>query len=121
MNRSIAAISGVWLHRNVHQLLAGRSVAPVRHVLRDSGLSDLEAELQKLPMDARCAPERVLKAHLCDQCPQVPVDLGTPAPSCENPLGASARASPAERCEGPGGRMENQRYSWTKNKRSPLV
>ena len=85
--------------------LAGRSVVPVRHVLRDSGLSDMEAELQKLSMDARCAPEGVLKAHLYDQRPQVPVDLrdALPGPgtsiasSCENLLGASARASPGRR------------------------
>jgi hypothetical protein len=49
--------------------LAGRSVVPVRHVLRDGRLSHLEAELQKLTVDARRAPERVLKAHLPDQRP----------------------------------------------------
>ena len=48
--------------------LAGRSRAGP-HVLGDSGLSDFEAELQKLAMDARCAPERVVKAHLADQRP----------------------------------------------------
>jgi hypothetical protein len=37
------------------------------HVLGDSGLRDLEAELQKLAVDARRAPERVLKAYLPDQ------------------------------------------------------
>ena len=37
-------------------------IVPVRHVLRDGRLSHLEAELQKLTVDARRAPERVLKA-----------------------------------------------------------
>ena len=55
-----------WLHRNVHQLWPRGLSRRSRHVLRDSGLSDLEAELQKLSMDARCAPEGVLKAHLYD-------------------------------------------------------
>src|SRR3954447_14771577 len=40
--------------------LARRSALPFHHVLCDSGLSDLEAELQKLAMDAGRAPERVL-------------------------------------------------------------
>ena len=59
--------------------LAGRSVAPVSHVLRDSGLSDLEAKLQKLAMNARRAPERVIQAHLADQYPQLRVDPRAPA------------------------------------------
>ena len=42
---------------------------PFRHVLRDGGLRYFEAELQKLTMDARRAPERVFQAHLPDQCP----------------------------------------------------
>src|SRR4051794_32600470 len=46
--------------------LARRSALAFHHVLCDSGLSDLEAELQKLAMDARRAPERVIKGHLPD-------------------------------------------------------
>ena len=49
--------------------LARWSVVPAHHVLRDSGLRDLETELQKLAMDARRAPERVFQAHLLDQRP----------------------------------------------------
>jgi hypothetical protein len=40
------------------------ATAPLR-----SGLSDMEAELEKLTMDARRAPERVLEAHLVGQRP----------------------------------------------------
>ena len=48
-------------------------------------------------MDARCAPEGVLKAHLYDQGPQVPVDLGTPStiPGLPSPVAAKARSVPA--------------------------
>jgi hypothetical protein len=42
---------------------------PFRHVLRDGGLRYFEAELQKLTMDARRAPERIFQAHLPDQRP----------------------------------------------------
>jgi hypothetical protein len=42
------------------------SALPFGHVLCDGGLSDLEAELKKLTMDARRAPERVIVAHLVD-------------------------------------------------------
>ena len=48
-------------------------------------------------MDARCAPEGVLKAHLYDQGPQVPVDLGTPSPipGLPSPVAAKTRPVPA--------------------------
>jgi hypothetical protein len=46
--------------------LTRRSDVPF-HVLGDSGLRDLEAELEKLAMDARRAPERVIQAHLPDE------------------------------------------------------
>ena len=44
--------------------LAGRPAMPSHHVLRDSGLSHLEAELQKLTVDAR-APQSGLSALIC--------------------------------------------------------
>ena len=48
-------------------------------------------------MDARCAPEQVLKAHLYDQCAQVPVDPGTPSPipGLPSPVAAKTRSVPA--------------------------
>ena len=45
--------------------LSRRSDVPF-HVLGDSGLRDLEAELEKLAMDAQRAPEWVIQAHLPD-------------------------------------------------------
>ena len=49
--------------------LARWSAMPFRHVLRDGGLRYFEAQLEKLTMDARRAPERVFQAHLLDQRP----------------------------------------------------
>src|ERR1700761_8816817 len=46
--------------------LRGRPPPP-RHILGDAGLADLDAELEKLSMDARRSPQRVGDAHLADQ------------------------------------------------------
>ena len=41
------------------------------HVLGHGGLADLEAELQELSVNARCAPQRIFQAHLPDQRPKL--------------------------------------------------
>src|SRR6516165_7409790 len=46
--------------------LRGRA-PPLRHILGDAGLADLDAELEKLSMDSRRSPQRVGDAHLADQ------------------------------------------------------
>src|SRR6516162_2707271 len=46
--------------------LRGRAPPP-RDILGDAGLSDLDAELEKLSMDSRRSPQRVGDAHLADQ------------------------------------------------------
>src|SRR6516225_12207919 len=46
--------------------LRGRAPPP-RHILGDAGLADLDAELEKLPVDSRRSPQRVVDAHLADQ------------------------------------------------------
>jgi hypothetical protein len=45
----------------------GRRAPPPCHILRDAGLADIDAELEKLSMDSRRAPQRVGDAHLADQ------------------------------------------------------
>src|SRR2546430_9823943 len=45
----------------------GRRAASLDHVLRHAGLSDLEAELEQLAMDARRTPQRIFGAHPPDQ------------------------------------------------------
>jgi hypothetical protein len=54
--------------------LGGR-VTSLDHVLGDARLSDLEAELEQLAMDARGTPQRIVNAHPSDQRAQVRVDL----------------------------------------------
>src|ERR1019366_2900799 len=44
------------------------------HVLRDCRLGDVEAELQKLAVDMRRTPERVLEAHSSDKAAHLFVD-----------------------------------------------
>ena len=73
--------------------LAGRPAVPSHHVLRDSGLSHLEAELQKLTVDARGTPERVVDAHLRDQRPQLGIDLRPPSAIARPPAPVAAKPS----------------------------
>jgi hypothetical protein len=54
--------------------LARRS-SPFYHVLRNARLSDRKPKLEKLAMDARRSPNRVLHAHLPDQRTQPHLDL----------------------------------------------
>src|SRR5260221_10739545 len=53
----------------------GRRSTSLDHILRDAGLSDLEAELEQLAMDARRSPQRIFGAHPPDQCAQIGIDL----------------------------------------------
>ena len=66
-----------------------RATSPRYHVLRDCRLGDVEAELQKLAVDMRRTPERVLDAHSSDKVAHLFVDLrstteraGFPSPEC---------------------------------------
>jgi hypothetical protein len=45
----------------------GRRATLLDHVLRDAGLSDLEAELEQFAMDAGRSPQRIFRAHPPDQ------------------------------------------------------
>ena len=49
--------------------------ASLDHVFGDAGLRDLKPKLEKFAVDARCAPKRVLHAHLPDQRAQPRLDL----------------------------------------------
>src|SRR5262249_252968 len=53
----------------------GRRSTSLHHVLRDAGLTDVEAELEQLAMNARCSPQGVFRAHSPDQRAQVRIDL----------------------------------------------
>src|SRR5258707_14782540 len=73
-NRSMAAMSGAWLRRKVRHPWDG---GPHRfdHILRDAGLTDLEAELEQLAMNARRSPQGIFCAHPPDQRAQFRIDL----------------------------------------------
>src|SRR5207237_3645142 len=70
----------------------GRRSTSLDHVLRDAGLSDLEAELEQLAMDARRTPSRIVSAHPPDQRAQVRVDLTPAAKGRGFPTPATASA-----------------------------
>src|SRR6266480_4781868 len=73
--------------------LRGRA-ASLDHVLRDAGLSDLEAELEQLAMDARRSPQRIVNAHPPDQSAQFRVDLGPASKGAGFPTPVMAKAGP---------------------------
>src|SRR6476469_2555900 len=77
--------------------LARRPAVPLHHIPRDSRLSDFEAELQQLAMDAGSAPERVIQAHLIDQRPELRLDLRAPSsiPRFPSPVTAKPSSMPA--------------------------
>ena len=45
----------------------GGSLRAPRQIPSNGGLTDLDAELEQFAVDARCAPKRVVDAHLTDQ------------------------------------------------------
>jgi hypothetical protein len=67
------------------------------HPIRDAGLSDLEAELEQLAMDARGTPQRIVTAHPPDQRAQVRVDLrpASKGAGFRTPVQAKAGAVPS--------------------------
>ena len=70
---SIAAIPAISLRKKLRQVGEGLPRSSP-HVLGDSGLADLDPELQQLAMDARRTPERVGVAHLPDQLTNLAID-----------------------------------------------
>ena len=107
--------------------LGRRSTSP-HHLLRDAGLTDLEAELEQLAMNARRAPQRIFRAIRQINARVSASIFGRPPR--ERHFQRQYRRKPA-RCRRTRvlGRMivtalrtdGNQLYSMTKNKRSPFV
>src|SRR5260221_7479155 len=81
----------------------GRRSTSLDHVLRDAGLSDLEAELEQLAMDARRSPQRIFGAHPPDQCAQIGIDLWSASerPGFPTPVPTETAAMPAHEGLGP--------------------
>src|SRR5258705_7240322 len=84
----------------------GGRFASLDHVLRDAGLSDLEAELEQLTMDARRSPQRIVDAHPPDQRAQVRVDLRSASKRAgfPTPVPTEASSMPSHQGLGPDDR-----------------
>src|SRR5437667_8393890 len=80
----------------------GRRSTSLDHVLRDAGLSDLEAELEQLAMDARRSPQRIFRAHPPDQRAQIRVDLRSTSKRAGFPTPVPTEAGPMPTHEGLG-------------------
>src|SRR5436189_2982333 len=78
----------------------GRRSTSLDHVLRDARLSDFEAKLEQLAMDARCSPQRIVNAHPPDQRAQVRVDLGPASKGAGFPTPVMAKAGPMPTYQG---------------------
>src|SRR4029453_3890119 len=53
----------------------GRRSTSLHHILRNAGLTDLEAELEQLAMNARASPKGFFPPHPPDQRAQFCIDL----------------------------------------------
>ena len=62
------------------------------HILGHAGLTDIDAELEKLAVDARRAPEWICDAHLADEWHLRPATTASRLPA---PVQPEARAMPA--------------------------
>ena len=51
-----------------------RWLAASRHILANTGLADVDAELEQFAVDARRSPQRIVAAHLPNQVPRFPGD-----------------------------------------------
>ncbi len=69
-----------------------------RRISGDSALGDLEADLQKFPVDLRCSPVRILSRHAADESPNLLTQLGSAAarPRSPAPVQAKARTMPSD-------------------------
>jgi hypothetical protein len=86
-------------------------VRPAQHVFRDGRLTDLNAELEQLPVDARSSPERVGKADLTDQFACLRVHGFAPRSGPPTPVEPKALAVPLDHS---GGLHQHHRFEATR-------
>src|SRR5690242_3011827 len=60
----------------------------------DRAFGDLEAELQKFPMDLRCSPVRIVSRHAADESPNLRAHLWSAAARPRSPAPVQAKACP---------------------------
>jgi hypothetical protein len=65
----------IGFRKKLRQIGEGAFGAP-RQVPSNGGLSDLDAELEQFAVNARCAPARVVEAHLTNQIAYFVARLG---------------------------------------------
>jgi hypothetical protein len=63
---STATMTVIWFRKKLRQVGEG-AFGRRRQIPSNGGLTDLDAEVEQFAVDARCAPERVVEAHLPDQ------------------------------------------------------
>jgi hypothetical protein len=80
----------------------GRRSTSLDHVLRDAGLSDLEAELEQFTMDAGRALQRIFRAHPPDQRAQIRGDLRPASKGAGFPTPVPTEAGPMPTHQGLG-------------------
>ena len=97
-NKSIAAMSEGGSQEGAPSLTWWST--PLDHVFGNARLRHLKPEFEQFAVDARCAPQRVVNAHLPDQCTQVclfaaalPVSAISSANSSKSRPNANAPAS----------------------------
>jgi len=66
----------------------------------DRALGKLEAKLQKLPVDSRCAPARILRCHPANESANLLAHLRSPAmpPRSPAPIQTKACPMPSDHC-----------------------
>jgi hypothetical protein len=96
------------IHRcNLRPVIADKSTPTLTrrttlpgHVLADGRLRDCKSKLEKLAMNPWRTPERVLKAHLPDQCPQFLADRRPTSrgPRLSAPIATKPSTVPPHQC-----------------------
>src|SRR5450631_1156542 len=103
--------------RNVRRVITqegapslARSPAWLDHVFGDTRLRDFEPELEQFTVNTRCAPKRILHAHLPDQRAEVRLNLRPPSSGARlpTPVPANARTMPTHERLGPDDRENIQ-------------
>jgi hypothetical protein len=73
-NMSTATMTVIWFQKAAPSW--GGSLRAPRQIPSNGGLTDLDAELEQFAVDTRCAPKRVVEAHLTDQIAYFVARLG---------------------------------------------
>ena len=69
------------------------------HILGDRGLCQINAQLEQLSVDTRCAPEGIGKGNLADECHEFERDTRSPCfplPALPPPVELEAHAMPSD-------------------------